>query len=478
MKKFALGFCLAIIVALFPSASTAQTKLQKLFTDLKHQKIFTALNKKQQTTNNKPQQQTTNTNSQLPDKNTNNVPPSTSAPNSLKPGDIALNAVYIDADDLYPFNGGAAIVQKGDATALIDKTGKFVVPYNKYKFDMSGPSLYYSRLEGGIFLLQGDSAAVNAKGVLITKGFHDLTWGYSSPVGHYISATDMKHHAFYLDAKGDKYILNNSNVVIENGISDGTVMEESKNKYGYKNLKDQWIVPPIYDAGQPFSDGLACVGKLNQFGEMKYGFVDKKGKAVIPFIFSNRPADFHAGITKVVPKDRTAFSKAYINKQGKIIRKLQSDDTSFYYIENGYYKGGKQNSSDSYLMDSTGKIVPVDEFLKSYGVVPNASTWNLTLNYSNYTGTYSLDFDNGKVFFMRSTNNNGNLMGYINIKTKKVMEGPFDVPLTGDLMYDWKSGLAYAESYSSKIHDNDHLIKGYINEDGIFVIVKKAASVF
>ena len=269
-----------------------------------------------------------------------------------------------------------------------------------------------------------------------------------------------------MDAKGDKYILNSSKIASDFVVSEGAVIEESQNKYGYKNLKDEWIVQPIYDAAKPFSDGLACVGKKDEFGEWEYGFINKKGKVVIPFIYSNQPTDFHGGVALVIPKSKAEFAEAYIDKQGNIIKKFKLP-YSLPYIGYGYYGGSGVNT----LMDSTGNIVTVTEFLKSYGVVSDPSTFGISV----------YQFNDGKIFYTRFFKNSGvpSNEGYVNIRTKKIVEGAFTFFNVGVLNFsDKESKLAYASIYTSKIHDQDHLREGYINEDGVFVIVKKAASVF
>nr|HMQ44703.1 hypothetical protein [Mariniflexile sp.] len=54
--------------------------------------------------------------------------------NKLEAGSIHANAVVLDVDNFYPFYNGAAIVEKGSATALINAKGEFIIPFNKYKF--------------------------------------------------------------------------------------------------------------------------------------------------------------------------------------------------------------------------------------------------------------------------------------------------------------------------------------------------------
>src|SRR5882757_2982554 len=49
-----------------------------------------------------------------------------------KPGDIDPNAKVLAVDKLYLFSDGVARVQKGNSYALIDASGNFVVPFNKW----------------------------------------------------------------------------------------------------------------------------------------------------------------------------------------------------------------------------------------------------------------------------------------------------------------------------------------------------------
>ena len=68
---------------------------------------------------------------------------------------------------------------------------------------------------------------------------------------------------------------------------------EQKGKWGFYNAKGTMIAPCIYDnlSYHDFSEGLAAVsvpdGTRNELGEKnyKYGFIDKTGKVVIPFIY-------------------------------------------------------------------------------------------------------------------------------------------------------------------------------------------------
>ena len=137
--------CCASILAL-PFLASTQTTFQKILNSIKNSSNNGA----------KPQAQTTNNGSQA-----QNLPLPV-GPNGLKVGDIAPDAVYIDADDLFRsglgFNGGAARIYKGSSVALIDSKGKVIVPYNKYK-QITG----INGACNGLFIAYGD-ILINAQG--------------------------------------------------------------------------------------------------------------------------------------------------------------------------------------------------------------------------------------------------------------------------------------------------------------------------
>lgn len=49
------------------------------------------------------------------------------------PGDIANNVKVIEADFILPFDRGGALISKGQSTAIINRKGDAVVPYNTYQ---------------------------------------------------------------------------------------------------------------------------------------------------------------------------------------------------------------------------------------------------------------------------------------------------------------------------------------------------------
>ena len=87
---------------------------------------------------------------------------------------------------------------------------------------------------------------------------------------------------------------------------------DGKLKYGYVDKQGNWMIKPIYDDFDRFSEGLARV----KLGE-KYGFIDKKGNWVIQPIYDKVGVVFIDDLLFVV-KNTEAF---YINKQGEVVIK-------------------------------------------------------------------------------------------------------------------------------------------------------------
>lgn len=401
---------------------------------------------------------------------------STKNSSGLQPGDVHPDAKVIDADDLDPFNKGAALIRKGSSYALINKDGDFIVPYNKYSFNDGSQRDFNTGAwsQSGIFIvrLPDNDGAINYQGKLITGEYPSLSWSITKN-RLLIYADDNNGNWIFMNAEGQKYILKQSKdyIIEPDTFSEGAVRVQSRKSgngfIGFKNLKDEWIAKPQYDWAEPFSEGLACVTKEDQFGELKHGFINQEGKVVIDLIYSERPSNFLGGLSRVSPKDKTEFKEAYIDKKGNIMVKFNQINEYKYMGDGLYLEKSKRKS----LLNAEGHIIPANEFLKTYGVTMDASKekdlfiWDLSeVAKQNYIG---------KVRFRRSLKQSGAVLnsGFINIETKKVIEGRFTG--TNLFVFDPVSRLATAQFFIDKETGyKSKLREGYINEDGIFVIVK------
>lgn len=99
--------------------------------------------------------------------------------------------------------------------------------------------------------------------------------------------------------------------------------EDNSGKYGFSDRENQeLLIPANYDYADSFSEGLASVRK-----DGKYGYIDKSGKTVIPFIYVDAMR-FYAGLA-IVAKDG---KYGYIDRSGKTVIPFLYDYADYYSL--------------------------------------------------------------------------------------------------------------------------------------------------
>lgn len=332
---------------------------------------------------------------------------------TLKAGDIAPDAKIIDADVFTDFFNGVAILQKGNAYAIINRKGEFVLPYTtEYRFTIK------QQHGVGLFNVWKPGVSSNGFGIMNYKGeFLPVLGPKFTEDGKYANISWPKNSAdkskyIYVDADFNKFSIEKEWKNVSEGL--GTV--NINGKYGYKNKQDQYVIKPIYEYAGPFSEGIAVVGNRDTFGAMKYGFIDLDGKEITPLMFSTKPKEFSGGLAQVFPKDKSDFVYAFFDKKGQVAIKHTSEDIKKYpgfpEFKNGF------SSNTKYVMDVTGKIVEETEFLSNYGIT--GKSCRLDLKKTNSQG--KLIFSENKVV---SGNYNRTMFGFIDLEKKKVVESAF-----------------------------------------------------
>lgn len=164
----------------------------------------------------------------------------------------------------------------------------------------------------------------------------DGKWGYKDEDGNVvippkleaagefflgIAKITINNQIKYLDCYGNFFDFNKPETPEnnDNNITDGAdelVRFKKNERHGYKNIKGKAIVPPIYVAAWPFSEGLALV-KL----DLKWGYINSQGKIVIDFIYDFADS-FSQGIARVMLDKKYG----YINYYGEEFIPIYYDD--------------------------------------------------------------------------------------------------------------------------------------------------------
>ncbi|WP_130854990.1 WG repeat-containing protein [Olivibacter jilunii] len=417
---------------------------------------------------------------------------------------LAADVVYIEADRLCDFNKGKAIIQKGTATAMIDAKGNIVVPFNRYRFfalDNTYSFFNDNVSANGIFQFapnekEGFTHFMNAGGKELTgptvENSSSLSFDESKSILiktktlYNRPRNAQGHHPtlfYYMTSDGQVYQHEKQLGYIREGIGIYSAYSGNTWKSGYARLNGESITEAVYDEARPFSNGMALVGQRDQFGQIKYGYINSDGKLIIPCMFSKRPSDFWCGYAKVEPKDKSEFEYGYINKAGKLIFTITMADRKKYGLNNvtfGDFQdyGMMSSIGGFYVMDTTFRIIPKADFFARYGIAGVAHFKGAYYDRGNgkrHTGKGLFSVigeSNPKIYF--SINPSAHI-GFINLATGQVV-----MPAFSRLGYfDPVSHLAYAE-IDNIVEKSGHKIietkKGYINEQGEWIVLQSKGS--
>jgi len=395
----------------------------------------------------------------------------------LVPGAIAPDAVQIDADEIRELINGKCIVKKGRLQALIDLKGNFIIPYGDYELFGSAP---FSTLIGVKNRL--GSGYDNLKGETV------IPLKYTE-IGQFdcrkITSVNIKTTRYLIDTKGNILSDNNySSVSIphERELFDRPQSELFKffqgNAWGYRTRSGQVIIAPQFRDATEYTDGMAAVSQVDQFGAKKWGFIDTKGKLVIPYMFTVMPGHFHEGLALVQPAQRDGFNFAYIDKTGSIKFKIGNGDLFSPYFPCGemhrnssvqtgaFFMNGyaiwRYGDQDYRFCDKSGTMHKLAELAND----PELANDSKGLLLDNYDDRF-LYFQKASAWQM--TNAHG-VMDY---------HGNIAFPAAFlNLKADYFSPYAIADRLYADENKNEKHMNGIINNQGVFVLVLKQKSVF
>lgn len=209
-------------------------------------------------------------------------------------GTIIIPVKYNSA---FTFSDGLALVKNEDSFFYIDKTGKVVVKANYKK---------------ALPFKEGLAPVIN----------HNNKVGFINKKGELI--IPFKYDNYYDNVTSNSFLREMiSNV---NQFSEGLVAvrkEMVKNdkiiaKYGFIDRKGNTVIPFIYDDAESFKNNLSRV-ILNG----REGYIDRKGKEVIPVIYKalNQPESFSEGLVNINNGDKWG----YLSRHGETIIPFRYD---------------------------------------------------------------------------------------------------------------------------------------------------------
>lgn len=245
------------------------------------------------------------------------------------------------------------VAEKSEKYGLIDQNGN---PLTEFKYDR-----IWASENVFLFEIDGKEGLINTKGQVITSKLYDDIDEFSEGVAAVINGNGVgyidesaneiiptkynsafnfsdglglvryKENFIYVDKNAKEVLKVDYKIALPFKEGLAPVIDHN-NKVGYINKKGELVIPCKYDnyydnistndfnresiAGvNHFSEGLVAVRKeMVKNGEMiaKYGFIDKKGNTVIPFIYDDAES-FNNNLAEVSIKGLSG----YIDRAGK-----------------------------------------------------------------------------------------------------------------------------------------------------------------
>lgn len=438
---------------------------------------------------------------------------------SPQPGGIAPDAVYIDMDEWYPFSEGLAAIKKGEKWAFIDTMGKIVIPWGKVEpvAYRTGMDVLYPKFQFGRVLItaNGKYGFADTKGNIVVECTLGRTIPYQKDcygnIYTFAYDGDVRNvsavpYVLCIDSNGNEvsrfssevfqehsvssYLglsVRNVNFLVEDRVwgqkgesrevvSGGTTEIKYERIFGWFNRNGNLVIDFQFHNHSNFSEGLAAVALKNEFGEEMWGYINRSGEVVIDFKFSKQPGDFHFGRAIVYPRDpeSAGFYLAYINPHGEVIAKITTQNPLWEPTVNRlldqYNHVLLYRNRQYHFIDSTleSQPYPVENIAAAVGL------GTIRLSFPDY------GFRNSQVIGVvgsgldRSTGRRVQGLGYVNRNAELVIPFLFQTrnenQWGGDIHHEFFSHRAKATLTSEPKRT------GYINERGVFVILKKEES--
>jgi hypothetical protein len=262
---------------------------------------------------------------------------------------------------VYNFNEGYASVYEDEDWGFINTKGEWTIDpkfpqpmifhnglakfklerglFSTYGFiDTKGDTTIYPQYEhasdfyDGLCMASKDGSKygyVNTKGEWVIQPAYEIGVMFKINGAYDYSDKDFSN-GYVVVSKENKYGLmdKTGKMVLEctydllGKYAEGMLPAKKGDKWGYINLKGEWVIKPAYDGAEMFCNGMAAVSK-GTYSDMKYGFIDAKGKVVIPLkLFGNdnpfKPMVFDRALIYCYVEEGVL---GYINREGKVVWK-------------------------------------------------------------------------------------------------------------------------------------------------------------
>ena len=268
------------------------------------------------------------------------------------------------------FSGGAVAVWRKKKPDDFTVSPSILYPNGKYK-ELPNDISHLSQFEDGVALAQkGTSVIMGVKQIFMDKNGKEI----------YPKLTSTQRGTF-----GDTkiYPLREKLRVYYNA---------DLKKYGYADDKGNIAIKPQYEKALSFSEGLAAV-QVSDGQRAKWGFIDTKGKMVVPATYILQPGKFSEGLAAVrIGEADYDFEMAYIDKTGK--RVIENVKWSLNEFHDGFAWVKKEACDKIVVIDKEFK--EVSDITKGFKEYSTPDVCGFKMQYEGKSD-WGFDFPNGQL---------------------------------------------------------------------------------
>lgn len=327
-------------------------------------------------------------------------------------------------DNVKPFRNGMAIVKLDGKYGAINAQGKLVIPA-KYSHidDFINGTFTFMKMEG------------------------DKNYGVITKTGEVVSSNVFTFEEYRLKIKSGS---NSNSYFRDQALRSERVLCAKQGKYGYKNLKGEWVVEPVYDDAYQFIHGLAVVGK-KMSGTQRYGVLKPNGEEIlsVEYAYISTPfANSYEENSEVSFSASKAGEKwAIYNQDGRVIFgpmeeingyrimklapfKMDAAQVVLYDSKENDFRHPSSFKSQTTFLNKKGEFLFEPDFMLADNVNRNGLILYTNFNSRNLMTALEesskANFDKQKEAFLNSC---GYKIGYKNLKGETVIEVEGKAPM-------------------------------------------------
>ena len=265
------------------------------------------------------------------------------------------------------------------------------------------------------------------------------------------------------------------------------VVKNEDGKYGFVNEDMEEIIECKYDIACGFNNGIAAVGEKVGDDLYRWGFINAKGKQIVPFKYDDvyRGRGCENGLMPVAVLDADVVDAEEDDYRWGFLNKLGEEIVRCQYLD---FSGGH---GASYSISNHEGMVCVGDIDGYYGIINSEGEEVIPCEYVDIGSKYGFRNDNN-VIAVKKEINGEDRYGFINLKNEEVI--PFIYEYAEDfgdnglaavrkdglygyidkegqeaIPFQFKSADSFSKNGLAVVKDEDGYY-GYIDESGSVVI--------